>query len=209
MKKYVQKGGIICGYLLLIAVFSDFRPEELFNLKEIFLVAAGCILLTLPYKKENKSKRELLEIGGNNAMISAYLVTFVQILGRASELPMDETLMKEILLSCRPLLYGFVILVLLKRPEEKKRITEKEKEANKENEEADKKPEKKSREEQCRELGLTARETEIVKLVLAGLTNREIGESLYIAESTVKKHLSNIFEKLPVENREQLKQLFK
>lgn len=199
MKKYVQKGGIICGYLLLIAVFTGFRAEELFNLKEIFLVGAGCFLLTLPYEKESKGKRELLEIAGNNAMISAYLVTFVQILSRASELPADKTLMKEILLCCRPLLYGFVLLVLLKRPEEGKRVLENTEEP----------VEKKSREQYLRELGLTARETEIVKLVLSGLTNREIGESLYIAESTVKKHLSNIFEKLQVENREQLKQLFK
>lgn len=204
MKKYVQKGGVICGYLLMIAVFTGFHLEELFNLKEIFLVVAGCFFLTLPYWWEDKSKKELLEIGGNNAMISSYLVIMVQILGKAGELPLDETLMKEILLSCRPLLYGFVLLVLLKRPEEGKCETE-----NVKKEEADKKEEKKSRDEQCRELGLTARETEIVKLVLAGLTNREIGESLYIAESTVKKHLSNIFEKLPAENREQLKQLFK
>lgn len=195
MKKYVQKGGIIFGYLLLIAIFTGFHIEELFNLKELFLVTAGCILLTLPYKKEGKTKRELLEIGGNNAMNSAYLVMLVQLLSKASKLPSDETLMREIFLGCRPLLYGFVILVLFKQPEEKKKAGETE--------------EKKSRDEQCRELGLTARETEIVKLVLAGLTNREIGESLYIAESTVKKHLSNIFEKLSVENREQLKQLFK
>jgi len=53
---------------------------------------------------------------------------------------------------------------------------------------------------------LTEREREIVRLVLAGLSNREIGEQLYIAESTVKKHMSHIYEKLEVKNREQLKQ---
>ncbi len=51
--------------------------------------------------------------------------------------------------------------------------------------------------------GLSPRETEVLGLVARGLTNREIGESLHIAENTVKNHLRNILDKLHLRNRAQ------
>jgi len=49
--------------------------------------------------------------------------------------------------------------------------------------------------------GISSREREIIALLLRGYRNREIGESLNIAEITVKKHLSHIYRKLEVKNR--------
>lgn len=49
----------------------------------------------------------------------------------------------------------------------------------------------------------TARELEVLKLVGQGRTNREIAQSLTIAENTVKNHLRNILQKLHFENRVQ------
>jgi DNA-binding NarL/FixJ family response regulator len=51
---------------------------------------------------------------------------------------------------------------------------------------------------------LTPREIEIVQLVAAGLSNRQIAERLSIVEGTVKVHLHNIYEKLDVARREEL-----
>lgn len=51
--------------------------------------------------------------------------------------------------------------------------------------------------------GLTDREKEVLQLVVEGCSNREIGLSLSIAESTVKRHLHNILEKLQMQNRVQ------
>jgi LuxR family transcriptional regulator, maltose regulon positive regulatory protein len=48
---------------------------------------------------------------------------------------------------------------------------------------------------------LTAREQEILELVAAGLTNREIAEHLIISPETVKKHVGSITAKLDVNNR--------
>jgi DNA-binding NarL/FixJ family response regulator len=48
---------------------------------------------------------------------------------------------------------------------------------------------------------LTGREHEILKLVAAGLTNREIGERLYLAEKTVKHYMTNVLQKLQVRSR--------
>lgn len=51
---------------------------------------------------------------------------------------------------------------------------------------------------------LTARETDILRLVAKGLSNRDIAAQLTISEHTVKNHLKNIFHKLHLENRSQL-----
>ncbi|GLW32778.1 response regulator [Actinoplanes regularis] len=48
---------------------------------------------------------------------------------------------------------------------------------------------------------LSARETEVLKLVAAGLTNAEIGKRLFISEATVKTHLLRVFNKLDVADR--------
>ena len=49
--------------------------------------------------------------------------------------------------------------------------------------------------------GLSAREREVLALVAAGRTNREIAESLGISERTVDRHVSNLFTKLDVSTR--------
>lgn len=51
---------------------------------------------------------------------------------------------------------------------------------------------------------LTARELEIVRMVVAGLRNKEIATRLTISESTVKIHLHNTYEKLRVDGRLEL-----
>ncbi|MEU3254651.1 response regulator transcription factor [Streptomyces sp. NPDC006997] len=49
--------------------------------------------------------------------------------------------------------------------------------------------------------GLTAREREILALIGEGLTNRQIGQQLFLAEKTVKNHISRLLAKLGVERR--------
>lgn len=48
---------------------------------------------------------------------------------------------------------------------------------------------------------LTSREIDIVRLMAAGYSNREIAEALHLAEGTVKNHISSILSKLGVRDR--------
>jgi NarL family two-component system response regulator LiaR len=61
-------------------------------------------------------------------------------------------------------------------------------------------------EAKIREAGLTPREQEILELIAAGHSNREIAEKLFVSENTVKTHSSRVFEKLGVSRRVQAAQ---
>jgi DNA-binding NarL/FixJ family response regulator len=52
-------------------------------------------------------------------------------------------------------------------------------------------------------VGLTQRESEVLERMMRGLSNRAIGQQLYIGEETVKSHASSIYRKLGVEDRAQ------
>ena len=53
-------------------------------------------------------------------------------------------------------------------------------------------------------LGLSQREGDVVRLLVAGLSNAEIGERLHISPATVKRHLENVYAKLGESNRSAL-----
>ena len=53
------------------------------------------------------------------------------------------------------------------------------------------------------ELGITPRELEILELIAAGLSNREIAERLFVSENTVKTHSGRLYDKLAARRRTQ------
>jgi DNA-binding NarL/FixJ family response regulator len=55
----------------------------------------------------------------------------------------------------------------------------------------------------AKDVVLTAREIEILRMLQAGLANREIADRLYIAVHTVKNHVHSVLTKLGVKTREQ------
>ena len=62
-------------------------------------------------------------------------------------------------------------------------------------------PETRVSEDAAKAAGLTERETSILKALARGLSNDGIGKELWVAEQTVKFHLTNIYRKLGVSNR--------
>ncbi|WP_053725313.1 response regulator [Streptomyces sp. WM6378] len=62
-------------------------------------------------------------------------------------------------------------------------------------------PDKQATDEDPRLAGLSEREREILALIGEGMTNRQIGQRLYLSEKTVKNHISRLLAKLGVERR--------
>ena len=50
---------------------------------------------------------------------------------------------------------------------------------------------------------LTGRESEVLTLILEGMTSKEVGKELFVSRRTVDYHLENVYNKLGVTNRVQ------
>ena len=64
-------------------------------------------------------------------------------------------------------------------------------------------------EQKLGQLGITRRELEILELIAAGLSTREIADKAFLSENTVKTHASRLFDKLGARRRTQAVQLGK
>jgi len=58
-----------------------------------------------------------------------------------------------------------------------------------------------SKEQKTEDFGLTQREIELLTQLKNGLTYEEIASNLHISYHTVRKHIENIYRKLPVSNK--------
>jgi len=64
-------------------------------------------------------------------------------------------------------------------------------------------------EDRLQELQITPRELEVLGLIAQGLSNKEIGERVFVSENTVKTHASRLFDKLGARRRTEAVQLAK
>ena len=229
----MKKGIGILLYLILMAVFLKFDLRFLFDIRQLLLVLFGTILLLLPSLYEQggrdgkRAKLPRIDKGkltvsikhffgeereriGQNAVWAGLLQTFVLLFLNMNIADGEFHGVQTIAISCRPILYGFCIWVILQDSgkEEKK-------------EESGQTQEKGGTEDKVtpetifptvdyrkcqQELGVTKREVEIALLVIQKETNAEIAEQLFISETTVKKHMSNIFCKLGISQRQEIKE---
>ncbi len=63
--------------------------------------------------------------------------------------------------------------------------------------------------QKIKELEITSREYEVLQAISAGLSNKEIAEKLFLSESTIKTHVSNLLVKLNAKRRTQAVQIAK
>lgn len=238
-------------YLFLITVFLEFDIRKLIDFKQLFLVVTGACILYLPSFEVKGQKSLDKNLIGQNALWSSIIQTFILLFIMSFNSSGIEQRFINMALSCRPLLYGFCIWVILHNEEKEEtesgqlqldRITQEELKhieiLGDKTEEEIHQEDKQSKNiihlqeiqttdkyndnrknttnilpgiEECRQqllqAGLTRRETEVAILVIKHMSNAEIASELYISETTVKKHVSNIFSKLNISKREQIRDL--
>ena len=225
--KNITKLTAILIYIFIMSYLLDFELLPLFDLKQVFLVLIGMLILFLPGYKRGEGMSAYAGQLARCAIFASYIQTFIMLFIVLSKSISLEELPKEAALSCRPLLYGICLWVILSN--EKKENSEMTEtvdwaettksaylEKSKYSSESDKAERKdvspltaSETYEAFHDLGLTKRESELATLICKGLTNAEIASELFISETTVKKHISNIFEKLGINRREQLLQFIR
>lgn len=172
---------------------------QLISPELIGMLIFGSMILCLPYLEKGKTLRHMSDIFGKNALMAGYLETFMLVFVRISQNKiLTENILENLMLDFRPAVYGFLCYVIFR---DKKAETAEDKEKESKGDQASSnETERKSPDLSI----LTRREKQIAELIRKGLSNREIAEELYISETTVKKHVSNIFEKLEICSRKDL-----
>lgn len=205
MKRVIQKLAAVIGYMLLLCVLLKAEAVLLFSPRHIGMFLLGGIILCIPNMEKQMKWKDFGQIYKRNAVTAGYLETFMLIFVSMMQGNMSQgEILASLALDLRPLFYGFVCWVVLK--EEKRESPPKEEKESSDKEEKHEVSEEVNAEKRRLDLSeLTRQEKIVAELVRQGLTNREIGEELCISESTVKKHLSNIFEKLEIGSRRELK----
>lgn len=203
MAKIVKKLIAVACYFFLMAFFFEFRIAKLFDLKQFLIWLSGTGLLLVPSLGEKAPGETRAQMFGRIArcgLWASFLESFLLCLGALERAGAAERLLPEFALCLRPVLYGVCVWTVF---EEGQRAGT----ASAQNEENGSFREITVSESYAlfERMGLTRRECEIAILVCRGMSNGEIAENLCISEATVKKHVSNIFEKLGCSRREQIR----
>ncbi len=193
MKRKWQVPVSIILYILILAAALDFNLLRLIDIRLFLLLMVGTTVLTVPFYERNMNRRELRYVFGKKALeagfIQSFLILFVGLQNAADG--------KEILSEVAMLLYGFCMQVIFSEKLEDPAAVQDKTDAEKAEDGLD-------YTKRFQPYGLTKRELEIAGLIAEGKTNGDIASVLYISETTVKKHVSNIFEKTGVARREEL-----
>lgn len=189
----------VFAYLFIASLVLQLKWKELINIKELLLIIVGGMLLYLPnmeWKNWRLIKGIDYDLIGRNILFASYIESFVLLFFMIYD--NDGVMGKQVGLCLRPLFYGVCIWIALceGKPKRKGKVGEE-------------KSFHPLTAEECYEcglkLGLTKREAEIAVQIGKGLSNKQIAQELYITETTVKKHVSNIFAKLDIKRREDIR----
>lgn len=201
----IKRFGVTACYLFLMSIFFGFEMEKLFDIKQllVFLLGTGLLLLpSLGERTEDETRGQKLRRVSFCALWAGFLESFLLCMASMEQMHSREELLPGVVLCLRPLFYGVCIWSIFAG----------EAEGGRQNAQTEEKRENSFREITAREsytlfqeMGLTKRECEIAILICQGMSNGEIADNLCISEATVKKHVSNIFEKLGCSRREQVR----
>lgn len=186
--------GIII-YILLLGILMQFNWLKILRPVPFISVVAGIFILTLSQYKKGMTKEDILVLAQWNAFFAGLITSLLSVLSVvSSELSsLDIILLAENLI---PLIYGsifYLIMDLYLKQSSELSISEVKiyidsftpQVAN---------PILLSK-------GFSARECHVALKMMEGISNKEIARQLFISETTVKKHIQNMFKKCDATDR--------
>lgn len=200
MKNILIRLVSISLFLIAAAYCVGMPLNDLIELKYLLLLIISLVIMTYFEVRRLSDKTSWKYIAREKVLWISSILSFMAIFVKLGK-PIDaEYIREDILLCMRPVIYGLCIHIILGSDDKSIVIPQK-----------NRKVEVQGREQDIKawllEKGLTKRECEVSLLILNHLSNQEIAEELYLTENTVKKHNTNLYKKLNVNNREQLKYL--
>lgn len=231
MKHFALKISGIVLLLLIICLTLKISFSILISPTYLILVLFGAVLLGVTSVQRPAVFGEYLDAVGKQGLNASYMISFLALFICFSESIDYESVRAQTMECMIPVLYGFILRIILSErkrgiiPEKKEEadvgkkiilkkdaILREEAEVGEDTvikEEASVREEERQAsgtiQEALKEKGLTKRECEVAMLLLENLSNQEIAEELFLTENTVKKHNANIYKKIDVTSREQLK----
>ena len=219
MKKFIVKFATVILYVLMVAYLSEFKIGLLLDWKALAAVFSGSLLFSVPAVFNADSRSSWRNTFCKNIITAGYIATFLFLFARLNQPKGYENLLADIALNCRPLLYSLILYIILKseKPAEEDEpvgdvTEERESTAGRYESGIGQNTDKRDKTAEqiyyaFRNKGLTQREAEVARLACSGRSNKEIAEELVISETTVKKHMQHIFEKLEIGSREELRNM--
>lgn len=200
MNNAAVKITVLVMYIVMLSKIMGFRMELIINLPFLLMVLTGAVVLAfLDYKKEmgaggflHKLKYTVFLSGG----LTTFLANVAFLSGNMGD---SSQIYQRAVQNFLPLFYGFLfyfLLSLIKIPSAGK-------------EEVKEEAAYEHALDRLEDYGLTRQEMTVSDELLLKLTNSEIAAKLCISESTVKKHISHIFQKVGVSNRTEFVHKFK
>lgn len=201
--KLIKRFFAVIAFIIVSALVFDIKFNDILSIPEFLLLIFGTGLFYISANgiTNGTGKFKASEFG-ENALLTGCFETLILIIGNiniSNDTILDMKIF-DIASNIRPLAYGFCIWLIF-------RNGSRDETAGGGNGEG--RPTLDEYYKVFRDGGLTNREVETAILAVQGMTNAEIAYELGIAESTVKKHMSNIFEKLGITSREELKNALK
>ena len=167
----------------------DFDISLVINIRMLAIVVIGSGLLTLITVSKEQSRKRIILRARINLIITGIATSFLGELYILATISDKENILHQTFQNFLPLFYAMLFILALdilptkntsvSQPNEDFRISEITLES----------------------LDLTKREKTVAMELLGSLSNKEIGEKLFISENTVKKHIQNILRKVDVKNR--------
>lgn len=183
--KQLQIGALVLIFILLINWTTDFRFLRLYDLRLMIIMTLSTIILVI-IGSDDIYQRLLIRFRFN-LFLTSIIMMILLLIGNGTD--DQSTFYQGIVVSVKPLLYGLIIYILgvniIQRLESRHQT------------------------EPTPTENLTRREQEVFNLILEKKTNAAISDELYIAESTVKKHVQNILRKLNADNKDDIIKRFK
>jgi len=196
--KLIKRFFAVAAFIIVSALAFKIKLSNIFKLPDFLLLLFGTILFYIAGNGIRNGKGKItvkFAEFGDNALLTGCFETLIMIIGNINTDSDTILNMKifDIASNIRPLAYGFFIWLICRDGSS--------------DTSAEAGPTLDQYYETFSKRGLTNREAEIAVLAVKGMSNAEIAYELGIAESTVKKHMSNIFEKLGITARKELKGL--